>query len=79
MPFSSGWIYHLKFGWVYLVESDLQGLWMWIQNEGWLWSGSNLWPFIWSNKTTNWLYYMNEEETKFFYDYFTGSFRGLGK
>ena len=33
MPFESGWIYHLDFGWVYVVESHVRGLWMWMQDE----------------------------------------------
>jgi uncharacterized protein (DUF1800 family) len=75
MPFESGWIYHLEFGWVYVVESDLQGLWMWMQDEGWLWSSSTIWPFIWSNDGPTWLYFLDAGENNFFYDYELKSFR----
>jgi hypothetical protein len=75
MPFESGWIYHLEFGWVYVVESDLQGLWMWMQDEGWLWSSSTVWPFIWSNDGLKWLYFLDAGENNFFYDYELKSFR----
>ena len=75
MPFESGWIYHLEFGWVYVVESDLQGLWMWMQDEGWLWSSSTIWPFIWSNDGPKWLYFLDAGENNLFYDYELKSFR----
>jgi len=77
MPFESGWIYHLEFGWVYVVESDVGGLWMWMQDEGWLWSSSVTWPFIWSNDGPKWLYFLNAGENNFFYDYSSQSFRPI--
>jgi hypothetical protein len=79
MPFESGWIYHLDFGWVYVVESDVQGLWMWMQNEGWLWSSSAIWPFIWSNDGPKWLYFLNAGENNFLYDYESKSFRTVNR
>jgi hypothetical protein len=79
MPFESGWIYHLDFGWVYVVESDMQGLWMWMQNEGWLWSSSAIWPFIWSNDGPKWLYFLNAGENNFLYDYESKSFRTVNR
>ena len=77
MPFESGWIYHLDFGWVYVVESNVQGLWMWIQDEGWLWSSSATWPFIWSNQGPKWLYFLSTEQNNFFFDYSSSSFRTI--
>ena len=44
MPFESGWIYHLEFGWVYVVEGDIQGLWLWIDGEGWIWTNEKFGP-----------------------------------
>ena len=38
MPFNSGWIYHLQLGWVFIVEEDLGGLWMWTDANNWTWS-----------------------------------------
>jgi hypothetical protein len=75
MPFESGWIYHLDFGWVYVFESNVQGLWMWMQDEGWLWSDSTIWPFIWSNDAPKWLYFWSAGQSNFFYDYSSQSFR----
>ena len=77
MPFESGWIYHLDFGWVYVVESHVRGLWMWMQDEGWLWSDSTIWPFIWSNDGPKWLYFWSASQI--FYDYSSQSFRAVAR
>jgi hypothetical protein len=77
MPFASGWIYHLEFGWVYVKESEIEGLWMWMPKEGWLWSEATLWPFIWANKTSNWIRFMPGFQSNFFFDYSTRTYRGV--
>jgi hypothetical protein len=77
MPFASGWIYHLKFGWVFAVESSSTGMWLWMENEGWLWSEATLWPFIWSNKTANWIRYMPGFQSDLFFDYSTRTYRAV--
>ncbi|NBU86669.1 MAG: DUF5011 domain-containing protein [Verrucomicrobia bacterium] len=77
MPFASGWIYHLRFGWVYVNESEVEGLWMWVPQEGWLWSEATLWPFIWSNKTANWIRYMPGFQSDLFFDYSTRTYRAV--
>ena len=77
MPFASGWIYHLKFGWVYVIESSSNGMWLWMENEGWLWSEATLWPFIWSNKTAYWIRYMPSFQSDLFFDYSTRAYRAV--
>ncbi|MAS78957.1 MAG: hypothetical protein CMI25_00890, partial [Opitutae bacterium] len=37
-PHSSGWIYHTKLGWTYAHPDGNSGLWLWLKNEGWLWT-----------------------------------------
>ena len=79
MPFESGWIYHLDFGWVYVVESDIQGLWLWIDGEGWIWTNEKIWPHMWSNKTGYWLYFTNLNSYNYFFDHFTRKFREIAR
>ena len=79
MPFESGWIYHLDFGWVYFVESDIQGLWLWIQSEGWIWTNETIWPYLWVNKTGNWLYFTNLNSQNYFFDYQINDFRKISR
>ena len=77
MPFDSGWIYHLDFGWVYVEESDARGLWLWMESEGWIWSSENAWPFLWSNKSGDWIYFTTSNNKNFLFDYSTGKFSEL--
>ena len=79
MPFESGWIYHLDFGWVYVVESNIQGLWLWIQSEGWIWTNESIWPYLWANKTGNWLYFTNFNSQNYFFDYQIYDFRKISR
>ena len=79
MPFESGWIYHLDFGWVYIVESDIQGLWLWIQSEGWIWTNETIWSYLWTNKTGNWLYFTNFNSQNYFFDYQINDFRKISR
>ena len=69
MPFNSGWIYHLQLGWVFIVEEDLGGLWMWTDANNWTWSREDLWPFMWSNDLGNWLYLIGTGNKILFYNY----------
>ena len=79
VPFVSGWIYHLDFGWVYVVESDIHGLWLWTENEEWVWTSENVWPYMWANKTGNWIYFITLNEGNYFFDYFTKKFRLISR
>ena len=58
MPFTNGWIYHLDFGWV-LCSMQMIFKWTLVMdgNEGWIWTGENIWPYLWTNKSGNWLYF----------------------
>ncbi len=79
MPFDSGWIYHLDFGWVYVVESDILGLWLWMKSEGWIWTNETIWPYLWANKAGNWLYFTNFNSQNYFFDYQIRDFRKISR
>ena len=34
----SEWVYHARLGWAYAVTDGQQGLWLWMMDEGWLWT-----------------------------------------
>jgi len=54
--FGNGWIYQLQLGWAYTAPDEREGLWMWTERNGWLWSQSGVWPYLWSHNSGNWLY-----------------------
>jgi hypothetical protein len=75
-PYTNGWIYHLGLGWAYAQSDGQDGLWLWMEAEGWVWSAPQCWPHLWKDRSTNWLYFVKEHEGKpALYDYVTESFR----
>jgi hypothetical protein len=75
-PYSNGWIYHIGLGWAYAQSDGQDGLWLWMEAEGWVWSAPQCWPHLWKDRSTNWLYFVKEHEGKpALYDYVTESFR----
>ena len=79
MPFASGWIYHLEFGWVFVVDRQEHGIWMWLQREGWLWVRKNVWPHLWSSETGSWIYFVQMEQKNYFFDYSIWEYRKVDK
>ena len=48
----NGWIYHIKYGWMYL-----SGSWSWMESRrGWLWTQENYFPYFYSNNLQEWIY-----------------------
>jgi hypothetical protein len=50
------WVYHLRLGWLYTHSDEEQGLWLWMPEEKWVWTKAEVWPFLWSGSTSDWLY-----------------------
>ena len=66
----TGWIYHLRHGWVFPDPSTGQedGCWIFFPDFGWLYTGCDICPFLYVNSCKNWIYFMqaSEELTAFF-------------
>ncbi len=74
------WVYHEKLGWVYAVSDQLEGLWLWQEENGWTWTQGGVWPCIWRHKSGSWLCLMaNMGGRPIFYDYTAGQLRNLPK
>lgn len=56
LPFDNGWVYHLKLGWVYPYPDGEGGLWLWLESQGWMWTQSNLFPYLWRHQSGAWRY-----------------------
>jgi hypothetical protein len=66
----NGWAMHQELGWVFPVESPTEGLWLWKEGLGWLWTAEGVYPFVHAAATGNWLYFYGQYKgTKLFYDY----------
>ena len=69
MPFENQWAFHLHLHWIYLQSDGNGGFWIWKEENGWIWTNRKSWPFLWSNETGNWLYFIPLDSGYIFYDY----------
>jgi hypothetical protein len=51
--FESDWIYHEKLAWVYVHQAE-QGLWLYLEGEGWHWTSKEIYPYIYSFNDNIW-------------------------
>jgi len=74
LPQPNGWAYHADLGWAFISPDSDGGIWFWVEDNGWHWTRDGIWPFMWSNNTSDWMYLMKSGTRTFIYDYSTGSF-----
>ena len=74
LPQANGWAYHTDLGWAFISPDSNAGIWFWVEGDGWHWTRDGIWPFMWSNTTSDWLYIMKSGGRTFIYDYSTESF-----
>jgi hypothetical protein len=55
--FSNGWVYHMKFRWMYVRGDTQDGRWCYISNYGWMWSNPRIYPYFYANSTKEWIYF----------------------
>jgi VCBS repeat-containing protein len=67
------WIYHSNLGWIYVSESETTGLWLYREPLGWLWTNPSIYPYLYKNESSNWLYLDREHGPIRYYDYSTSN------
>ena len=76
--YDNGWIFHARLGWLFLSEEGSAGIWLWMESEGWLWAQPGVWPFLWKDDTSDWLYLIEAPEGRaYLYDYSLGVTRAV--
>jgi len=74
LPHESGWIYHQTMGWLFAHSNKSGDFWFWTQEYNWVWTKKGIYPFLYRNNTSNWLYILGVKNGKAVYhDYSTGS------
>jgi hypothetical protein len=73
LPNDNGWIYHLDHGWAYVESDKVDGLWMWLEELGWVWTNPGASPFLWSAKSSDWLYPIKANGKVRYFDYSNSS------
>jgi hypothetical protein len=54
---SHPWIYHAQHGWMYVFGTDPASIWLWTPDMGFLWTGSGVYSWLWSDQKGTWLWY----------------------
>ena len=63
----NGWLYHADHGWIHVSEGGKGAIWFWIKQHQWVWTGENIYPHLYRNRDTAWLYFFQEAiPAKFF-------------
>jgi len=78
-PYENGWLYHARLGWIFAQEAEKKNVWFWKKGQGWWWTGEEIWPYLWANRTADWLYLVpgSAREPIKLYDYSNQSYRQL--
>jgi hypothetical protein len=52
------WIYHAELGWLHTVSDGAGNIWLWRQDQGWCWTGKDIYPWLYRNETAGWIYFL---------------------
>ncbi len=64
------WIHHTQLGWLYSVDSQGGGVWLWDREKGWCWTQKGVWPYLYQSRIGGWIYFLQQQKgRKIFYDY----------
>ena len=71
------WIYHTQLGWIYAPAESADGIWLWLDPEGWLWTNRQAWPYLWKHDSGSWLYFQGtgRNSQPIFFDYASDTWR----
>ena len=60
---------------MYCLGTDASSsIWFYTQDQGWLWSNSELYPYIYRSSDGHWLWYsVGSDNPRWFYDFTTAS------
>ena len=64
-----GWVYHFNHGWIYLKGTDESGFWFYDETLGWLYTGKDVYPFVYRDSTSSWLYDQSSSSERKLWDY----------
>ena len=60
--YQNNWVYHPKLGWIYSIPSSLEGIWIWSPSAEWLWGNSLTFPYLFSEKSRDWIFLNSENK-----------------
>ena len=57
------WIHHVDHGWLFTSSMAANSIWLWSPQEEWLWTGPGVYPHLFRNKDSTWLYFVLKSAT----------------
>ena len=61
---------HAQLGWIFTFVTKDEGIWVWGENYGWIWTQREINPYFYSYSMESWIFlYGNYEAESLFYDY----------
>ena len=69
------WIHHVDHGWLFTSSMAANSIWLWSPQEEWLWTGPGIYPHLFRNKDSTWLYFVLKSGTdSIYYNHTTQTF-----
>ena len=69
------WIHHVDHGWLFTSSMTANSIWLWSPKEEWLWTGPGVYPHLFRNKDSTWLYFVLKSSTdSIYYNHTTQTF-----
>ena len=66
----NNWIHHLDHGWLFTSSDSADSIWLWSTSDQWLWTGPGVYPHLFRNRDSSWLYFVREAlPQKVFYNH----------
>ena len=73
--YEKGWLFHSRLGWLFSSPDKEDGVWLWNQNQGWLWTKEGVWPYLFKHQSNDWLYFTTTIKGRsVLYDYSSSSY-----
>ena len=70
----NNWIYHIDHGWLYREGDSMLSTWFYDNTLKWLWTNNDLYPFLYSAESSDWMYFLPKQaDSRNFYDFATES------
>ena len=61
---TSPWLYHADLGWIYAQTDGSDGIWLWKEGKGWLWTNPAAYPYLFRHENSVWLYFLKRKNGK---------------
>ena len=65
----NAWFYHSHHGWIYIVANVEHDVWIYDQSLGWMYTRKNIFPYLFLDSSSSWIYDQSSTSKRIFWDY----------